>query len=258
MPLWEYAILTRQSAGLDTKWYVNRTYQHSETELPEEVTEPAYRAYNERFDALHNAKVYPVLPAILNYLGADGWELIDDMATGITGGEGLVFKRPVETAAPRPAPPRPPGRPAKRPARAPARRPPSAAASPAVPTAAIPRRRGPALDGDFLWARGSGPATVKLRYPFYNNPAIIGRMSEPNPQVAQRTGALAYSLRWLLLVAASSVVFAGAAGQPNNLAIILLVLTGLANFALNLLEFPKHSAAAGWWVSRWRWTLCWV
>jgi hypothetical protein len=106
MPLWEYAILTRLSAGLDTKWYVNRTYQHSETELPEEVTDPAYQAYNQRFDELHATKVYPVLPAILNLMGADGWELIDDMATGITGGEGLVFKRTVETR-------RAPGRAAK-------------------------------------------------------------------------------------------------------------------------------------------------
>ena len=93
MPLWEYAILTRQSAGLDTKWYVNRTYQHAETDLPTEVTDPAMHAYNEQFDQLHASKIYPVLPAILNMMGADGWELIDDMATGITGGEGLVFKR---------------------------------------------------------------------------------------------------------------------------------------------------------------------
>jgi signal transduction histidine kinase len=62
-------------------------------------------------------------------------------------------------------------------------------------------------------------------------------MSEPNPQVAQRTGALAYSLRWLLLVVAGSLVFAGAGPNgPSDLAVILLVLTGLANFALNLLE----------------------
>jgi hypothetical protein len=94
MPNWEYCILTRLSAGLDTKWYVNRTYQHSETELPEEVTDGAYQAYNTYFDELHASKVYPILPAVLNHLGADGWELIDDMATGITGGEGLVFKRP--------------------------------------------------------------------------------------------------------------------------------------------------------------------
>jgi hypothetical protein len=94
MPNWEYCILTRQSAGLDTKWYVNRVYQHAETELPEEVTDGAYQAYNTYFDELHASKVYPILPAALNYLGADGWELIDDMATGITGGEGLVFKRP--------------------------------------------------------------------------------------------------------------------------------------------------------------------
>lgn len=95
MPLWEYAILTRLSAGLDTKWYVNRTYQHTETDLPNEVTEPLYVSYNQRFDDLHATKVYPTLPIILNLMGADGWELIDDMATGITGGEGLVFKRMV-------------------------------------------------------------------------------------------------------------------------------------------------------------------
>ena len=62
-------------------------------------------------------------------------------------------------------------------------------------------------------------------------------MSEPNPRVAQRIGALAYSLRWLLLLIASSLIFAGVDGQrPNNLTIILLVVTGLINFALNLLE----------------------
>lgn len=96
MPLWEYAVLTRLSAGLDTKWYINRVYQHSETDLPTEVTNPAFQAYNQRFDELHATKVYPVLPAILNLMGADGWELIDDMDTGTTGGEGLVFKRPSE------------------------------------------------------------------------------------------------------------------------------------------------------------------
>jgi hypothetical protein len=95
MTNWEYCILTRLSAGLDTKWYVNRVFQHSENDLPEEVTGAEYRRYNERFDALHDSKVYPILPAILNLLGSDGWELIDDMNTGITGGEGLVFKRPV-------------------------------------------------------------------------------------------------------------------------------------------------------------------
>src|SRR5690349_9717176 len=93
MAYWEYCILTRLSAGLDTKWYANRVFQHSETALPDEVTEPAYRAYNDRFDALHASKVYPILPAVLNLLGAEGWELIDDMDTGITGGEGLVLKR---------------------------------------------------------------------------------------------------------------------------------------------------------------------
>jgi hypothetical protein len=95
MAYWEYAILTRLSSGLDTKWYVNRIYQHSETALPEEVTDPAFRALNDQFDALHATKVFPILPAVLNVMGGDGWELIDDMATGITGGEGLVFKRPL-------------------------------------------------------------------------------------------------------------------------------------------------------------------
>jgi signal transduction histidine kinase len=62
-------------------------------------------------------------------------------------------------------------------------------------------------------------------------------MSDTNPRVAQRTGALAYSLRWLLLVVASGIIFSTAAADgPDNLAIILLVLTGLANFSLNLLE----------------------
>jgi hypothetical protein len=95
MPNWEYCILTRQTAGLDTKWYVNRVYQHSETALPDEVTAAGFAAHNAYFDELHASKVYPILPAVLNHLGADGWELIDDMATGITGGEGLVFKRQV-------------------------------------------------------------------------------------------------------------------------------------------------------------------
>jgi hypothetical protein len=94
MTTWEYCILTRLSAGLDTKWYVNRVFQHRETELPEETTQGNYQQYNALFDELHAAKVYPILPAVLNLLGADGWELIDDMNTGITGGEGLVFKRP--------------------------------------------------------------------------------------------------------------------------------------------------------------------
>jgi hypothetical protein len=93
MTYWEYCILTRLSAGLDTKWYANRVFQHTEISLPEEETSPEFRAYNDRFDALHASKVYPILPAVLNLLGAEGWELIDDMDTGITGGEGLVLKR---------------------------------------------------------------------------------------------------------------------------------------------------------------------
>ena len=62
-------------------------------------------------------------------------------------------------------------------------------------------------------------------------------MSETNAQVLQRVSALAYSLRWLLLVMASSIIFAAAAqAEPNLLAIVLLSLTGLANFALNLID----------------------
>jgi hypothetical protein len=102
MAYWEYCILTRLSAGLDTKWYANRVFQHSETSLPEEETTSEFRAYNERFDALAASKIYPILPAVLNLLGADGWELIDDMDTGMTGGEGLVLKRQL-AAPPRPA-----------------------------------------------------------------------------------------------------------------------------------------------------------
>ncbi len=95
MTYWEYCILTRLSAGLDTKWYANRVFQHTETALPEEETTPEFRAYNEQFDALHARKIFPILPAVLNLLGAEGWELIDDMDTGITGGEGLLLKRPL-------------------------------------------------------------------------------------------------------------------------------------------------------------------
>lgn len=98
MNSWEYCILTRLSAGLDTKWYVNRVFQHSDNELPEEITNAAYAKYNAQFDKLHASRAYPILPAVLNLLGSDGWELIDDMNTGITGGEGLVFKRPTTKA----------------------------------------------------------------------------------------------------------------------------------------------------------------
>jgi hypothetical protein len=103
MPNWEYAILTRLSAGLDTKWHVNRVFQQSEHELPTEVTAARDAKYNAQFDKLHTAKVFPILPAVLNLMGADGWELIDDMNTGMTGGEGLVFKRPLAAGAARKA-----------------------------------------------------------------------------------------------------------------------------------------------------------
>jgi hypothetical protein len=93
MVKWEYCILTRLSWGVDTKWYANRVYQHSDTDMPEEVTESLYRDYNKQIEKLHASKAYPILPAVLNMLGADGWELIDDMNTGMPGGEGLVLKR---------------------------------------------------------------------------------------------------------------------------------------------------------------------
>lgn len=99
MPNWEYCILTRLSGGLDTKWFANRVFRHSANELPIEVTEAPFVNYNEQFEKLHASKVFPILPAVLNLLGADGWELIDDMNTGTTGGEGLVLKRPLAAGA---------------------------------------------------------------------------------------------------------------------------------------------------------------
>ena len=97
MANWEYCILTRQSWGVDTKWYANRLFRHSDTDMPEEVTDAQFRDYNRRIEKLHAGKVYPILLAVLNMLGADGWELIDDMNTGMPGGEGLVFKRELKS-----------------------------------------------------------------------------------------------------------------------------------------------------------------
>jgi hypothetical protein len=96
---WEYCILTRLSSGLDTKWHVNRVFQHHANELPTEVTEAGFQKINAQFDKLHAKKAYPILPAVLNLMGAEGWELIDDMNTGMPGGEGLVFKRPLAARA---------------------------------------------------------------------------------------------------------------------------------------------------------------
>ncbi|MBL8056508.1 MAG: hypothetical protein JNK29_07400 [Anaerolineales bacterium] len=112
-PRWEYCILTRLSNGPDTKWYVNRLFDYSEPLMPVEVTEAPFRQFNEEFDILHAKMTYPILPAVLNMLGAAGWELLDDMQTGLTGGEGLVFRRPLEEAA---APAKKPA--ARRPAKA--------------------------------------------------------------------------------------------------------------------------------------------
>lgn len=93
MANWEYCILTRLSWGVDTKWFANRVYRHMEHDLPQEVTAPEFREYNKKIEKFHAAKEFPILPAVLNMLGADGWELIDDMNTGMPGGEGLVLKR---------------------------------------------------------------------------------------------------------------------------------------------------------------------
>jgi hypothetical protein len=43
-------------------------------------------------------------------MGADGWELIDDMNTGLPGGEGLVFKRQTTGRAAKRAAGKKPGR----------------------------------------------------------------------------------------------------------------------------------------------------
>jgi hypothetical protein len=98
---WEYCILTRLSAGLDTKWHLNRVFKHTGIELPREITDEAFAKYNALFDKLHAAAEFPILPAVLNILGRDGWELIDDMGAGMPGGEGLVFKRPIPKPAAR-------------------------------------------------------------------------------------------------------------------------------------------------------------
>ena len=92
---WEYCILTRLSSGLDTKWHVNRVFQHHANELPTDVTGAEFKKLNAQFDKLHAQMKYPILAAVLNLMGAEGWELIDDMNTGMPGGEGLVFKRPL-------------------------------------------------------------------------------------------------------------------------------------------------------------------
>jgi hypothetical protein len=110
---WEYCILTRLSAGLDTKWHLNRVFKHTGIELPVEITDAFFAKYNALFDTLHAAGEFPILPAVLNILGRDGWELIDDMDTGMPGGEGLVFKRPMA----KPASPAKKRAPAKKPAR---------------------------------------------------------------------------------------------------------------------------------------------
>lgn len=114
---WEYCILTRMSNGPDTKWYVNRLFDYSEPHMPVEVTEERFRRFNEEFDILHGKMIYPILSAVLNQLGAAGWELMDDMQTGMTGAEGLVFRRPVEESS---APAKKPA--AKRPVKKPAAR----------------------------------------------------------------------------------------------------------------------------------------
>ena len=61
-------------------------------------------------------------------------------------------------------------------------------------------------------------------------------MSEQDTRVAHRLGWLASNLRWLLLLAAAVFVLAGRQ-EPSSAAVTLVILTGLANFALTLYEF---------------------
>lgn len=107
---WEYCILTRMSTALDTKWYANRVFRYLSAVEAEETTSAYFKGINAKIDALHDKSEFPLLPAILNLLGAEAWELIDDMNTGLSGGEGLVFKRQVTARAvakPKPAAKRP-------------------------------------------------------------------------------------------------------------------------------------------------------
>ena len=61
-------------------------------------------------------------------------------------------------------------------------------------------------------------------------------MSEQNARVAQRAGWLTFNLRWLLLVAAAVLVLSEQA-PTSDLAVTLLVVSGIYNFALTLYEF---------------------
>ncbi len=61
-------------------------------------------------------------------------------------------------------------------------------------------------------------------------------MSEQKARIAQRAGWLSFNLRWLLLVAAAVLVLSDPA-PVSGLAITLLILTGIYNFALTLYEF---------------------
>lgn len=100
MANWEYCILLRVGTAIDTKWYVNRTFKHTEPgELPAETTLPYFAKLNEQFEKIHAKRVYPILPAVMNVLGAEGWDLIDDMDIGIPGDQGLVFKRELKATA---------------------------------------------------------------------------------------------------------------------------------------------------------------
>jgi signal transduction histidine kinase len=61
-------------------------------------------------------------------------------------------------------------------------------------------------------------------------------MSEQNARVAQRAGWLTFNLRWLLLGAAAVLVLSGPA-PVSDVAVALLIATGLYNFLLTLYEF---------------------
>jgi signal transduction histidine kinase len=61
-------------------------------------------------------------------------------------------------------------------------------------------------------------------------------MSEQSTRVAQRAGWLSFNLRWLLLLVAAILVLSGPA-PTNDLAVAVLVITGIYNFGLTLYEF---------------------
>ena len=61
-------------------------------------------------------------------------------------------------------------------------------------------------------------------------------MSEQSARVAQRAGWLTFNLRWLLVVAAAVLVLSDPT-PTSQLAVLLLIITGIYNFGVTLYEF---------------------